>query len=50
METDVFIKPESFRGPRLGRRLYDYRKELCEELNLRPLYSAVDPNYHKHRR
>ena len=30
---DVFIKPE-FRGLRLGRRLYDYRKELCENLNL----------------
>src|SRR5690606_26912772 len=30
---DVFIKPE-FRGLRLGRRLYDYRKELCERLNL----------------
>ena len=27
---DVFIKPE-FRGLRLGRRLYDYRKELCEK-------------------
>ena len=25
---DIFIKPE-FRGLRLGRRLYDYRKELC---------------------
>jgi GNAT superfamily N-acetyltransferase len=31
---DVFIKPE-FRGLRLGRRLYDYRKELCENLNLK---------------
>src|SRR5690606_37179950 len=31
---DVFIKPE-FRGLRLGRRLYDYRKELCERLNLK---------------
>ncbi len=30
---DVFIKAE-FRGLRLGRRLYDYRKELCEKLNL----------------
>ena len=30
---DVFIKPE-YRGLRLGRRLYDYRKELCEKLNL----------------
>lgn len=31
---DAFIKPE-FRGLRLGRRLYDYRKELCEKLNLK---------------
>ena len=31
---DIFIKPE-FRGLRLGRRLYDYRKELCEQLNLK---------------
>ena len=31
---DVFVKPE-FRGMRLGRRLYDYRKELCEKLNLK---------------
>ena len=31
---DVFIKPE-FRGLRLGRRLYDYRKDLCERLNLK---------------
>ena len=31
---DVFIKPD-FRGLRLGRRLYDYRKELCERINLR---------------
>src|SRR5690606_37745492 len=30
---DVFIRPE-YRGLRLGRRLYDYRKELCENLNL----------------
>jgi len=30
---DVFIKSE-YRGLRLGRRLYDYRKELCEKLNL----------------
>ena len=28
---DVFIKSK-FRGLRLGRRLYDYRKELCERL------------------
>ena len=29
---DIFVKPE-FRGLRLRRRLYDYRKELCERLN-----------------
>ena len=28
----IFVKSE-FRGLRLGRRLYDYRKELCERLN-----------------
>jgi predicted amidohydrolase/GNAT superfamily N-acetyltransferase len=44
---DVFIKPE-FRGLRLGRRLYDYRKELCERLNLRGLaFGGRIPNYHK---
>ena len=31
---DVFVKPQ-YRGLRLGRRLYDYRKELCEKLNLK---------------
>lgn len=44
---DVFIKPE-FRGLRLGRRLYDYRKELCERLNLRGIaFGGRIPNYHK---
>ena len=32
--VDIFIKPE-FRGMRLGRRMYDFRKELCEKLNLK---------------
>src|SRR5688572_28547095 len=42
---DVFIKPE-FRGLRLGRRLYDYRKELCERLNLRGVaFGGRIPNY-----
>ena len=45
---DVFIKPE-YRGLRLARRLYDYRKELCEKLNLRGIaFGGRIPNYHKH--
>ena len=45
---DVFIKPE-FRGLRLGRRLYDYRKELCESLNLKGIaFGGRIPNYHKY--
>ncbi|MDT8393172.1 MAG: bifunctional GNAT family N-acetyltransferase/carbon-nitrogen hydrolase family protein [Bacteroidales bacterium] len=45
---DIFIKPE-FRGLRLGRRLYDYRKELCERLNLRSVaFGGRIPNYHKY--
>lgn len=43
---DVFIKPE-FRGLRLGRRLYDYRKELCEKQNLKGIvFGGRLPNYH----
>ena len=45
---EVFIKPE-FRGMRLGRRLYDYRKELCERLNLKGIaFGGRIPNYHKY--
>lgn len=45
---DVFIKPE-YRGLRLGRRLYDYRKELCESLNLKGIvFGGRIPNYHKY--
>lgn len=45
---DVFIKP-AFRGLRLGRRLYDYRKELCEKLNLKGIvFGGRIPNYHKY--
>lgn len=42
---DVFIKPE-FRGLRLGRRLYDYRKEVAEKLNLKGIaFGGRMPNY-----
>jgi hypothetical protein len=45
---DVFIRPE-YRDLRLGRRLYDYRKELCEKLNLKAiLFGGRIPNYHKY--
>ncbi|NJK93748.1 MAG: GNAT family N-acetyltransferase [Bacteroidales bacterium] len=45
--VDVFVKPE-YRGLRLGRRMYDYRKELCEKLNLKAIvFGGRIPNYHK---
>ena len=45
---DIFIKSE-YRGLRLGRRLYDYRKELAEKLNLRGIaFGGRIPNYHKY--
>ena len=46
---DVFIKPD-FRGLRLGRRLYDYRKELAERWNLKGVaFGGRIPNYHKYK-
>ncbi|UUC46140.1 bifunctional GNAT family N-acetyltransferase/carbon-nitrogen hydrolase family protein [Flavobacterium cerinum] len=36
---DVFIHPD-YRGLRLGRRLYDARKEICEKLNLQSIIFA----------
>jgi predicted amidohydrolase/GNAT superfamily N-acetyltransferase len=45
---DVFIHPK-YRGLRLGRRLYDTRKELCEQLNLKAImFAGRIPNYTKH--
>ncbi|MFA9388294.1 MAG: GNAT family N-acetyltransferase [Prolixibacteraceae bacterium] len=45
---EVFIEP-GYRGLRLGRRLYDARKELCESLNLKAIvFGGRIPNYHKY--
>lgn len=45
---DVFIRKE-YRGMRLGRRLYDYRKELTERINLRGIaFGGRIPNYYKY--
>jgi len=45
---ELLIKPE-FRGLRLGRRLYEYRKELCEKLNLKAIiFGGRIPNFHKY--
>lgn len=44
---ELFVHPEQ-RGMRLGRRLYDARKELCENLNLRSIVAGGRiPNYEK---
>ncbi len=43
---EVFIHPE-YRGLRLARRMYDYRKELCESLNLKAImFGGRIPHYH----
>lgn len=45
---EVFIHPD-YRGLRLGRRLYDARKELCEQLNLKSIiFGGRIPNYQKY--
>lgn len=42
---DLFVHPD-YQGLRLGRRLYDARKQLCEELNLKGmLVGGRIPNY-----
>jgi len=44
---DLMVHPD-YRGLRLGRRLYDYRKDLCEELNLKGVvFGGRLPNFHK---
>lgn len=43
--VDVFVAPE-YRGMRLGRRLYEARKELCRNLNLKSIVAGGRiPNY-----
>ncbi|WP_257656803.1 carbon-nitrogen hydrolase family protein [Parapedobacter lycopersici] len=45
---EVFVHPD-FRQLRLGRRLYDARKELCEQMNLRGIIAGGRiPNYHEY--
>ncbi len=45
---DVVIDPD-YRGHRLGRRLYEARKELCRSMNLRAILAGGRiPNYHLH--
>lgn len=45
---EMFVDPE-FRSLRLGRRLYDARKELCEKLNLKSIViGGRIPNYHQY--
>ncbi|MBU2018131.1 MAG: bifunctional GNAT family N-acetyltransferase/carbon-nitrogen hydrolase family protein [Bacteroidetes bacterium] len=44
--VEVIVSPE-YRGMRLGRRMYDYRKELCEKMNLEKIvFGGRMPNYH----
>jgi len=43
--VDFFVDP-AYRGMRLGRRLYEARKELCRNLNLRSIMAGGRiPNY-----
>ncbi len=45
---EVFVHPD-FRSLRLGRRLYDSRKELCEQMNLKSIIAGGRiPNYHQY--
>lgn len=46
--VDVFVH-QDFRGLRLGRRLYDMRKEICHNLNLRAIIAGGRiPGYGAH--
>ena len=46
--VDVFVSPH-YRGLRLGRRLYEARKDLCRNLNLKSIIAGGRiPNYLKY--
>ncbi len=46
--ADLFVHPK-YRDLRLGRRLYDARKDLCERLNLRAIVAGGRiPGYRNH--
>ncbi|MEA2108141.1 MAG: bifunctional GNAT family N-acetyltransferase/carbon-nitrogen hydrolase family protein [Pseudomonadota bacterium] len=46
--VDLFVDPD-YRGMRLGRRLYNARKELCETLNLKSIiFGGRIPGYGKY--
>ncbi len=46
--VDLFVDPD-YRGLRLGRRLYDARKELCRNLNLKSIIAGGRiPNYQQY--
>ncbi|MCB1677593.1 MAG: GNAT family N-acetyltransferase [Halioglobus sp.] len=46
--AEVVVHPD-YRGMRLGRRLYEARKELCESLNLKSIVAGGRiPNYQHH--
>lgn len=45
---EIFVHPE-YRGLRLGRRLYEARKHLCEMLNLKSIIAGGRiPGYHQY--
>ncbi|MCB0328078.1 MAG: GNAT family N-acetyltransferase [Bdellovibrionales bacterium] len=45
---EMFVHPK-YRGQRFGRRLYDARKQLCEDLNLKAiLFGGRIPHYSQH--
>jgi predicted amidohydrolase/GNAT superfamily N-acetyltransferase len=46
--VEVFVHPD-YRGKRLGRRLYEARKELCRNLNLKSIIAGGRiPNYQRY--